>query len=831
MNDKPSPQVIMVEASAGSGKTYALAGHYLKLILNENTRTSVIRDILAITFTKQAAREMKERIFEFLKRIVFDDFKDDTERKEFFANILPETPVNMPEIKKRAVSAIEYIIRNYNYFQVQTIDSFMNMLLAGCSFLVGLSAQFRIKERHREYLGYSLDKIIDNALKDASLRRVFDLFLKQYLFVENKTQWLPKKSILDVLDSMLYHLSVYGKNYTRYGIESSWIFKQRSDILSMLNTMRSGMPEGTKANLVNALDKLLDEDSEYLNLKIFADSKTLQSPEYPAKKGTVLPETLKSLWTDYRQSLERLATEESLSIFNCYAELFEKASVVFEEYAAKEDTVFLSELNSRARGLIKDSGITAPELYLRLAGVYKHFLVDEFQDTSVLRWENLSDMVRNALSAGGSLFCVGDKKQAIFRFSGGDVSLGKKISGELSEFSPQARGLKDNYRSHKHIVEFNNNLFSQENISVFLESLKPEKESDFKYLADYDARYILDVFSNVKQDHLPEKDWGHVSIKELAYNVKEDKNEKLKIEIAEKALELSKRHPRGEIAFLCRTNSEVELVSGWLVESGFSVESEKTLDIRNNFVVREIISFLKFLNSPIDNLSFAAFILGDVFSSRADCGREKVRNFVFTARLAHKKYERYYIYREFRERFESLWEEYIEEFFKSANFLGVYELAASVIDKFDILRSFPEKQGFIMHLLELIKLKEDEYKTLGEFLEYFDSSEDDEKSFYLNPSAHNSIKVLTIHRSKGLSFDAVVVPFVEISVSDLSASGKRGKSQYALLHNENNMSLIKLDRKYAVLSEHIQKVYMSEYRKAVVDELCALYVAFTRPRV
>ena len=153
------PQVRVVEASAGSGKTYALARQYVALLLNPFEKEQIpLRRILAITFTNKAAFEMKERILEFVKKIALEKLSD-AEIKD----LLTPIALDPQAAGQKAFAVMAELIRNYHFFQVQTIDSFINALLSGCSFKIGLSANFKIKRNHRDYLESSLDRLIDRA--------------------------------------------------------------------------------------------------------------------------------------------------------------------------------------------------------------------------------------------------------------------------------------------------------------------------------------------------------------------------------------------------------------------------------------------------------------------------------------------------------------------------------------------------------------------------------------------------------------------------------------------------------------------------------------------
>src|SRR3989338_10563736 len=201
-------QILIVEASAGSGKTSALAWRYLKLLLNAIARKEkdALSSILAITFMNKAAVEMKERILELLKRLALDKFSDELNKQELIAYI----GLDEKACRAAAFKAMQEIIRRYDYFQVQTIDSFINSLLLGCAFRLGLSANFNIRQDYNDYIASSLDMLLDLAPREPRVKKLFIDFLWHYLRIENNSGWLAKNNILFVAKSLFSEFNRYG---------------------------------------------------------------------------------------------------------------------------------------------------------------------------------------------------------------------------------------------------------------------------------------------------------------------------------------------------------------------------------------------------------------------------------------------------------------------------------------------------------------------------------------------------------------------------------------------------------------------------------------------
>lgn len=806
------PHIHIVEASAGSGKTYCLARRYLQLIINPHLRPDEIpiNNILAITFTNKASLEMKERILEFLKRAALDRFVKDREKE----SILSGLGVTNEAARKKAHLVMDHLIRNYNFFQVQTIDSFINAILSGCAFKVGLSSNFKVRTDYPDYLAYTLDKLIDRAASQPGIREIMNSFLRQYLYIENRAGWFPKKDMLEIITQLFRMSNKYGLGFSPSPVSSEEVIIKKKLILKLLHELNLKLPTGTYALFAQKLPVFLENNPESFDIESL--SKYLEDPEeFPIKKNGVVPDEVFALWKDIHQNIKELCEIEAVSIYNSYIQIFNLVSRDLKDLASKEDVLFLESMNKEAGELFVDRSVSPPELYYRLATRLRHFLIDEFQDTSILQWKNLRPMVEEALSTGGSLFYVGDKKQAIYRFRGGEVTLMDLVKKDFPGFKAIEGSLNRNFRSFKEIVEFNNEVFSPDNLRRFLAQFENEAKSAFS-LAPIDQDEIVGVFQASRQSCGQEYGFGYIKIESIDAPGRSEKEALIRDKLLRLIDNLSKRYNPGEMALLTRENSEVKLLSEWLLEKGIPVESEKTLNIRENSLIKELVSFLRFLNSPIDDLAFASFILGDIFAVSSGIKRKELEEFLFTVR-DKKNDQRGYLYREFRGCFPQAWEGLIEEFFKNVGFVPLYELTVSMIEKFSVLTNFSEYQGFFMRLLELIKKYEEEEPGISGFLEYFDKAPEEE--LYVNISGVNSIKILTIHKAKGLEFPVVVVPFLEMNI--------KADTQVVYPQNEQ-LSLLRLKKRYASFSPRLRTAYDQEYKKAFIDELNNIYVALTR---
>lgn len=820
------PEVAVVEASAGSGKTYALAKRYLQLLLNPELHQDniPIRNILAITFTNKAAFEMKSRILEFLKTLALETmpgYQHD--------NILKPLHINEKDAARRAYGIMEELIHNYNFFQVQTIDKFINALLSGCAFKIGLTANFRIRTNAREYLEYSLAQLIDRAPNDEKVMGLFRNFLDHYLYLENRSGWFPKQDVLDIMSALYVEHNHYGREFIKSDIGAEGIFKRKREILQELKQLSSVLPEGTDQRFAKSLDQFLRKHSGGFDVDSLSDY--LARDEFPARKNVQVSSEVGKIWKQVHRKIRGLCMEEALSLFNSYIHIFDHVRLGFLEKSAKDDVLFLEELNKKAGLLFDDDHVTVEELYYRLATRYRHYLMDEFQDTSRLQWKNVEEMVREALSTGGSLFYVGDRKQAIYGFRGGDVELFDEVKSEFTDYNVHVDVLTTNWRSEKAVVQFNNAIFHVDNLRRFLrekEAYEREKSSKGQVIFSEDDFATLEsVYGKAHQICRTGHEEGYVRVEQIEAERKEERDEIIREKLIQLIKDLRTRFAYKDIAILSRGNFEIEQMTGWLLEAGIPVDSERTSNIKSHPLMAELTSFLRFLDSPIDNIAFAEFITGTLFSHASGLKIEQMHEFIFSQRVHLTKEKDFYLYTVFRRDFPKEWETLIEEFFNNVGLYPLYELVVSFFDRYNCLKAFPGAQGFFMHFLELIKTNEEDHADISAFLEHFDGLLGE--GLYVNVTDQDTVRMMTVHKAKGLEFPVVILPTLGMDVQ-VGKSSSNQQQSYVLQHQDEGMRLLRLKQKYYQFSDDLYAVYADEYKKAFLSELNNIYVAMTRPQ-
>lgn len=809
-------QIIKVHASAGSGKTFQLAKRYVELLLTDTGKdgSSSIRSIIAITFTKKATVEMKSRIVQFLKKIALNDFSSSFERDELCS--IGNGDLN--ELSQRAKSVLSQIIYHYDFFKVQTIDSLVREMLSGSLLKAGRSSGYRIIDDSTEYLEYGIDAFIEDSCEHDKMKRVFKRFLQNYIYVKEDPAWVPKRDILTGIKALFRLANQYGFDFTTSDIEEVSVPKTKTEIRSIIQTLAEAQVEGTHKQFYKTLQRIASQT------KITADDfkKTFQKERYPVVKGAVCPEVIERHWALLKKAIVFLCEAEARSLYDPYIMVHNHVYHYFEAYAKKNDVIFLSELNKRIKQVRTQDSFSAPELCIRIAPFVRHYLIDEFQDTNVLNWENLVPLITESLSSGGSLFYVGDTKQAIYQFRGGDARLFDLIPHVLPRFESEERHLQVNFRSQRHIVEFTNDLFSSENLNSFFEALDHnEKDAEFT-LSDEKSRSIIHSFCDSAQSFYPDNRDGYVHTRHVAGASSDECDQKILPHVFETIQEARQRgFAYSDIAILARSNSEIEKVLTSLVSVDIPVVSDKTLNIRNNRTVNEIITFLRFLESPIDNTSFALFIHSDVFLTAAGIGAESIETFLFQA---HREGAAH-LYISFRAEFPDVWSTYIEPFFKKVGVMPLYEFMRQIFESLQVFTNSPHSHAFCMRFLEFVKEEESDRPSISDFLRFFDALADDDKRLYV-PFADtgDSIQLLTYHKAKGLEFPIVIIPFLSIAIK---------VDKQVLVCDEHNtpqrMRLLHLLKSYALWSDELRQEYSTALERAFISELNILYVALTRP--
>lgn len=478
IKNKPlSNQFIVVEASAGSGKTHNLAKRYITLLLNfdlSKKENIPLKNILALTFANKASIEMRERIIEYLKKISLG---------EDVGDLLSGLDMPQKEIVKNANYAMKFIIENYDNFNVKTIDSFINLIIKACALKIGIPPNYKIEKTYADYIDFAIDSFLDNSLLNSKLENLLNDFFEQYL-IDANISWDIKENISkefiklyeDIKKSAKQFKDSDNNGYNKTLASYSEKFYETCVEIGKIKEL-----ENTDKRFINAINKIIENNKYYLSGgERVSDYFKREEPPYKSKVRQ--NERLNELFNKTKQIISDFYEFKAENYYNIYMQMFKYILTEFDKQSKKDAVVFLQDLNRKVLKIFNDGSETVPEIYFQLSSYFKDFLIDEFQDTNQIQWKTLKLIVEENLSQGGSFFYVGDKKQAIYGFRGGDSKIFDQPLTEFKHYTPTKIHLDINYRSCKAIIDFNNFVFSKKTSPCFLTNLK-KKDIYLKYTA------------------------------------------------------------------------------------------------------------------------------------------------------------------------------------------------------------------------------------------------------------------------------------------------------------------------------------------------------------
>jgi len=795
------PDFTILKASAGSGKTYALTERFVQFVLSDKIPHNTLRNILAITFSNNASKEMKERIMQWLKSISLGD-------PDVLAEISRIVTRDRESMIERAGETLDKILSHYADFQVRTIDSFMTTIFKASAIDFGYPPDFEILMDSEPLLEYAFNLFLMN-VRGGSFEA--DLLSRVIRIIQEHQQegapylWDPSTALLGEIKKIYTKLASSAGQLviTDDPSQGREIQEKIGESLERLESLiaRSGLERSKGSSYAGILSSVREGK--------FADliGKGLKaSPVKKPKRGDGGSgkdyDSICDEWEKAGQWIRQYVCWHAKSYFIPYLRSFEAFRNSIERVKRQQGKVFIEDI-SKKLGEYLDASIV-PDIYFRLGETIFHYLIDEFQDTSPIQWKNLLPLIENSLSQAGSLFVVGDTKQAIYGFRDADYTIMREC--EFRNPFPSAGHhvleLSINYRSLPKILKFNEKVFKE--IAPAHERYKEPAERSG--LSEYVQRSSREVPP------------GYVEVEVFDRN-DEDPLERRKIQALIEDL-VKRGYPYREIAILAGKNEDVVKATTWLNERDIPFISYSSLDIRRRRVTGEIISLLGFLDSPPDDLSFATFIAGDVFEkslikAHGDIGGDRIHSFLFRNR------DRAPLYKAFQSEFGDLWERYFSGLFRSSGYLPLYDLVTEVFSVFRVFERMPEEEATFAKILEAIKSFEGTgYTNLRDFLRLAGEEETGGKEWNIDvPKEVNSVRVMTVHKAKGLGFPVVIALLY----------GERNRGfDYILQKKGSEVRLLKINKSIAEADPSLERLYQEEVLKESVNRLNSLYVEFTR---
>jgi ATP-dependent exoDNAse (exonuclease V) beta subunit len=794
------PSVTVLKASAGSGKTYRLTERYVQFLLSGRIARNGLRNILAVTFSNNASREMREKVLEWLKKLYFRD-------PQRTADIAALVDGGAERAARTAGTSIEEILARYSDFQVRTIDSFMSTVFRASALDFGFSPEFEIVMESGPLFDYAFNVFLRETQEGSRRASLLDAAIRMVLGLrtgDDSFSWDPVTPLLAEIKRIDGRIGALGAA------------PPLADPWPRLRALETRIGEGIErvGRLVDTSGLEARSRSRFLALRAgarvgrFADLMTRGTKSVPVKKparsnpaAVGRYEEIARTWEEVGLLVDEYTGAWARAYYRPYMGLHAELLSTLETVKRRQGKVFIDDIN-RTLGDYLTAQIV-PDIYFRLGERVFHFLVDEFQDTSPLQWRNLSPLVENSLSMGGSLFVVGDTKQAIYGFRQADYTIMRALE-EASPFPSAGHvlgELHESRRSRPRVLEVASEVF-----------LRGAAGSE-KY-REAARRSGLDSWA---QTPLAGADPGYAEVEILGRD-DEDPPERRKLQ--EILGELHGRGYRwGDIAILATRNDAIIRATAWLNEISVPFISFSNLDVRARAIAGEMLALLAFLDSPPDDLSFATFILGHIFGRtlverigwKDDTG---LHAFLFGARSDRP------LYKAFQQEFPELWAELFAGLFRSAGYLPLYDLVSEAYATFDVFTRVRSEEATLAKLLEMVKVFESSgSNSLREFL---GQAGDEGGQWSIDvPRNADSVRAMTVHKAKGLGFPVVIVL--------LYGDAARG-FEYTVLHEGGGTGLVKITRTVAERDPSLAELYDEEEMKEKVDRLNGLYVALTRAR-
>ena len=806
------------KASAGSGKTFTLATEYIRLLV-ENPQS--YRNILAVTFTNKATEEMKMRILSQLYGI----WKQLPESNNYLVKIQEKTNLAPNVISERAGIALNNLTHNYNYFRVETIDTFFQSVLRNMARELDLTTNLRIGLNDYQVEELAVDQLIEDLTTT-------DVML----------QWIMKYIMENISDdkswNVISQIKKFGQNiFKDYYKEVSLSLEQKmgeegffENYTTRLRDLRKAAEEHMKEIGESFFDTL---DGEGLSVDDLANKQRgIASFFAKLKKGVFDPSienaTVASCldtsekWCSKthpnREQILQLVESSLMDMLRYAVEAREKQWKIYQsanltlrhlnqlrllssiekkvrELNETENRFLLSDTQQLLHSLI--DGSDSPFIFEKIGTQLQHVMIDEFQDTSTIQWQNFKVLLSETIShEDGSNLIVGDVKQSIYRWRSGDWRLLNGIESQFNSMLMEIKSLSTNYRSTRNVIDFNNTFFRH--------AAKLEYQA-LEELRCIEREQLQKAYADVEQQ-IPEdrKDEGKVTI-ELLPN--DDYQQKVLEHMLENVKELINMGiSQKDIAILVRTNHYIPVIAQYFLENlpEVSIVSDEAFRLDASGAVCLIIQALQLLLHPEDQLTKAAI----------------VKTWLCTVQNKDLAENEYLIAGNDLD--EYLPEAYINHFDELLT-LPLYELTEKIYSIFQ-LHLIDGQGAYLCAFYDQLTNYVNEYTT--DIQSFLSEWEETICKKTIQSDETNGIRIISIHKSKGLEFDHVIIPYCDWMLEMLNDNIIWCQPTEAPF---NDLPIVPIDySQKQMLGTIYESDYLHEHLQNTVDNLNLLYVAYTR---
>ena len=814
-------------ASAGSGKTYKLTAIYLSKLFRSRYN---YRKILAVTFTNKATAEMKSRILDHLYKFAIGEDSD------YLEGLVKTTGKTEEWIRIEAKEILNSILHDFSRFSVSTIDSFFQRVLRSFAREIGLHSGFSIELDHTTILSAAVDDMISSAtvdtqlknwlityamsnideerswnLKDGIIKLSQELFKEKFkiLSIEERSKLEDKKFLLEYIDkirstthSFEKKLQDFGKSageiYSEFGLSEDHFYRKGQGIPGFIKSLVSG-----NLKPPNSYVREIDKDP----------------PRWST--GTIAPQLESAIASGLDIKLR-----EAIHYFDQNIVIYQSARVVLLNIYAlgilsdvlhnvhlittNENSFLLSDAGELLNLITRED--QSPFIYEKVGNRYENFMIDEFQDTSIIQWNNFNPLIENSMAEGHDNLVVGDVKQSIYRWRNSDWSiLGKVLLGSVDNERIFSEPLTTNWRSRSNIIRFNNALFtivpeqvdkslSEETLPVSFKKLYAEAiQAD---PCKKDGGFVRLEF--ITDDN--EKRWQEVVLERLPHIIESIQDKGYKASDIGIIVRNGKEGGKVLNTLIDYSNNGLKQTAGY----NFNVVSNDSLLLSNSPVIDFIVSVISVVNDPKDFIN-RAIMLRFFLMSTGNKEAEKV------SLQSDKLIEGSRIW----------FPDGYEEFLDSIRQMPLFEATESIINFFRLGEyswNVPFLNTFQDYIVSFTGNKNADIQT---FLDWWEQS--GKKKSVVLPGNQDAIRILTIHKSKGLEFKVVILPFLSWNLDHLPSKQpvlwvKPGIAPF------NELGIVPVKYGKDLDSTIFAEYYKEEKYSVYLDNINLLYVAFTRAK-
>ena len=819
------------DASAGSGKTYTLTKEYLKILFLA-TNDDAYRKILAITFTNKAVEEMKTRIVSSLYQFSLDNTSD--KAMELLKDVSVETKLSIATLKDKSKAIIKNIIHNYAAFDISTIDKFTHKVIRTFAQDLNLPPNFEVSLETDSLLQEAIDLVISKAGDDVNLTKLLIEFSKEK--TDDDKNWDISAELLNVAQLITNeNNSEEIKELSEKSIDDFGIVKKKlqeeikelkldciaiaQSVLDSIDGNGVSRKSFYSSYVTNHLEKVAS-DKIAINetiIKYLDGEKPSYSAKIPQSDKDFIDEKASEILASVLTINEKAG---KISMYEAFLQNLNPLSLLntiyqeFKQIQEEQNLVSISDFNKIIHNEIQNQ--PAPFIYERLGEKYRHYFIDEFQDTSVMQWQNLIPLIDNALSGQddfgqqGTLMLVGDPKQAIYRWRGGkaeqfiDLAKEDKKHNPFSNKNKETLRLGTNYRSYSEVIQFNNAFFKQ--LSDKFEN--PDYRNLYENLSHQEINSKMGGYVNLSFIEVPEdetevegfdSDNDSISVKDKFYL-----NQTLRT--IEKCIANGFEYK--DIVLLTRTKAPGIKLANFLTENSVPILSSETLLIQNATEVKLLIALLRYLKNPKDDESKVYFLY---FIAKYLQSELEIHDFILAAKDKNSG--------ELESFLKTIG---IEISFKNCKKKSLYEAVEILIDTF---LNDKVNTSYLQYFLDLVLEKDVKVQSsIADFLEYWDKI-GYQKSIP-SPEGTNAVRIMTIHKSKGLEFPVVIFPFAEENFSS------KPKDKLWIPLEDANVdfpkALINNRKEVESYGNEAKVIFQTKNQEEVLDTINVLYVALTR---